>query len=131
MNKFMAKGIFLTSVLVIFMGLSVSASEYASKYDFGSKTVLPSEKAALDAGIFSNDIGSTYTDDEGKGTLGDPQRGIGGGGDDPIDPGDGGGEDCPGCYNDSPVGNGVYILITLLAAYGGVLFYRRKKTVNI
>jgi len=124
MNKFMTKSIFLTSVLLIFAGLSVSAVERSFNYDFGSsyQVLLPSEKTAIDAGIFSQDENPFNPSDE----IGGPQRGWGD--PDPLDP-PGGGTENPDCsFNDCPVGNGMYILISLLAAYGVILFYRRKRS---
>jgi hypothetical protein len=109
-------------VLLIFFGLSFSANLNASYYEYaygsGYEVVSPSEQYAVEAGIFSH------------GSLFGPQKrgfedGDGGG---PADPGGGGGADNPGGYNDAPVGSGVWLLLLLVAAYG-VVIYRRKKNV--
>jgi len=114
----MKKSIFLTSVLLIFIGLSVSANPYAIEY----KGTLPSEQAVIDAGIF----GSTTQNNEMFGSG--PQRTFG-------DLGDGGGfddggiEDCVDCYNDASIGGGISILALLAGAYGFFLTRRRKEQV--
>jgi len=127
MNTFITKSIFLTSVLLIFSGLLVSAGgQNASDYDlFGS--TLPSEVTAASTGIFGSS-GDIYN-------SGRPQRAPDGGGwgdDGGGLGGDNGGTEDPDCvYNDNgcPVGSGIYILMLLLFTYGGMLFLRSKKII--
>lgn len=122
MKNFIKRNIFLT-VLLIFMGLSVSAAANAAEYEVFSdyyETVLPSQQTAYDADMFSSHssvppIQRGVVDDEEEDDIN-----VGGGKD-------------PGCASNDgscPVGNGVYVLLSLLCAYGGLLFYRSKKTVT-
>ena len=107
----------LTSTLLIFIGLSVSA-DYVPAYNFNESqtSILPSEQSMIDNG-------NMFSESDMFGSR--PQRGFGDdGGDDGFDPG--GGSDCPHCFVDAPVGNGTYMLLLLAAAYG-VFIFRRKK----
>jgi len=130
----MTKSIFLTSVLLIFMGLSVSADDYSAKYYFGNvymSASLPSTTTATDAGILSDYADLSEPNITGRDLTG-PMRGGFDNDDEDDLTGGGGGTIDPDCsWNDCPVGNGAYVLISLLAAYGVMLFYRRKKTVNV
>ncbi len=117
----MKKSIFLTSVLLIFIGLSVSANNYAAEYEFGS--VLPSEQTAADAGIFGG--GASQGNDMMYSSG--PNRGWG---DPGTDPGGGtGGKDPDDGHVDAPIGSGISILMLLTGVYGFFLTRRRKEQV--
>jgi len=129
MRKFIIKNTLLTSIVIILLGLSYSNKVSASEYDgraIDPSTALPSDRTAREAGIFSGDINGS---DNNSGDMFIPpiMKAIG---DDDEDDGfdSGGGEDCPTCYNDSSIGSGIFVLSSLLIAYGGVLFLRRRKT---
>ena len=110
------KNILGITVLLIFMGLS-TASVSAAEYEFGNnyQTELPSGQA-FDDGIFSSHSNDMYA----------PQMKIWGDGDDDDFPDDGG-DECLECYNDVPVGNGIYVLMLMVIVYGGMLYYRRRR----
>lgn len=123
MNTIMTKSIFLTSVLLIFSGLLVSAGgQNASEHDFFSSQI-PSERTMASTGIFGSSDNKSGAPQKAGGNWGGDDGSIGGG--------DGGTEDPDCVYNDNgcPVGSGVYILMLLLSTYGGMVFLRRKKII--
>ena len=131
MKTFITRSIFITSILLIFVGLSVSADNDSW---FGGNS-LP-ELPTSDAGIFDDPSGkperSWFT--TGGGSGGELDLGFGEGRGFGDGDGDGGGfdegadenpSDCS--YNDCPIGGGVYILMLLASAYGLFLVRRKKE----
>ena len=120
--KAFIKKILGTSALLIFIGLALPAGVSAEVYEFGG--VLPSEQTSFDNGMFANQNGMY----ENQNNLFAPQmRGFDDGDGDDDFPDDGGDVDCPDCYVDAPIGNGIYVLMLMVMVYGGLLFYRRRK----
>jgi len=135
MKTFITKSI-LTSVLLIFIGLSVSAAardilDYSFDSDLQVSSGHPTISSGKSIGEIQKGFGLEFEDPFNPGGT-DPDGGyndgtLGGFGDDDDDPFDPGGDTDPDCaYNDCPVGSGIYILLLLVAAYGGYIFRRKK-----
>ena len=110
-------------LLLVFLGAPLTSSygflARENKQEIGNKQV------------FGNSKVESKSSSSSSGWL---RSGIGGGGDDPLNPGDPNAGEGDHKHNDAPLGNGLWMLLPLAAGYAVLGFSRnrsRSKSVNL